>query len=85
MNEAAAPIEQVRPDPRPPIAPAQTAALQEACAAAAAIHSAIELGVVARVSEVPADPVDVAADCGLTQQGAEALLSALAGRPSRTR
>jgi SAM-dependent methyltransferase len=79
MTEVAAPIERVRPDARPPITPAQAAALQEACAAAAAIHSALELGVVARVTEAPADPAAVAADCGLTRQGAEALLSALTG------
>ena len=57
----------------------QAAALQEACAAAAAIHSALELGVIARISEAPADPAAVATDCGLTPQGAAALLSALAG------
>ena len=51
MTEVAAPIGRVRPDARPPITPAQAAALQEACAAAAAIHSALELGVVARVTE----------------------------------
>jgi SAM-dependent methyltransferase len=79
MSQAAAAIDRARRDPRPPIAPAQAAALQEACAAAAAIHSALELGVVARLTEAPADPAGVAADCGLTQQGAEALLSALAG------
>jgi ubiquinone/menaquinone biosynthesis C-methylase UbiE len=79
MTRAAAPMERVGPDPRPPIAPAQAAALQEACAAAAAIHSAIELGVVARITEAPADPAAVAADCRVTRQGAEALLTALAG------
>jgi hypothetical protein len=79
MTEVAAPIGRVRPDARPPTTPAQAAALQEACGAAAAIHSALELGVVARVTEAPADPAAVAADCGLTRQGAEALLSALAG------
>jgi SAM-dependent methyltransferase len=79
MTQAAAPIERVGQDQRPPIAPAQAAALQEACAAAAAIHSAIELGVVARITEAPADPAAVAAECGVTRQGAEALLSALAG------
>ena len=46
---------------------------------AAAIHSARELGVIARISEAPADPAAVATDCGLTPQGAAALLSALAG------
>jgi len=78
-TEAAAPAERVRPDLRPPITAAQAAVLQDACATAAAIHSALELGVVARVTESPADPAAVAADCGLTQQGARALLSALAG------
>ena len=78
-TEAPAPAERVRPDLRPPITAAQAAVLQEACATAAAIHSALELGVVARVTESPADPAAVAADCGLTQQGARALLSALAG------
>jgi hypothetical protein len=38
MTQAAAPIERVGQDQRPPIAPAQAAALQEACAAAAAIY-----------------------------------------------
>jgi hypothetical protein len=79
MTESAAPIEHVRSDALPPITPAQAAAFQEACAAAAAIHSARELGVIARISEAPADPPAVAADCGLTPQGAAALLSALAG------
>ena len=79
MTEAAAPIEDMRRDVRPPISPATTAAFQDACAAAAAIHSARELGVIARLAEAPADPAAVAADCGLTRQGAAALLSALAG------
>jgi hypothetical protein len=35
--------------------------------------------VVARITEAPADPAAVAAGCGVTRQGAEALLSALAG------
>ena len=48
-------------------------------AAAAAIHSARELGVIARLTEAPADAAAVAADCGLTRQGAAAILSALAG------
>jgi ubiquinone/menaquinone biosynthesis C-methylase UbiE len=79
MTEAAAPIEHVRSDVLPPITPLQFVAFQDACAAAAAIHSARELGVIARISEAPADPAAVAADCGLTPQGAAALLSALAG------
>jgi ubiquinone/menaquinone biosynthesis C-methylase UbiE len=79
MTEAAAPIEHVPPAVLPPITPAQFVAFQDACAAAAAIHSARELGVIARISEAPADPPAVAADCGLTPQGAAALLSALAG------
>jgi SAM-dependent methyltransferase len=41
MTEVAAPIGRVRPDARPPITPAQAAALEEACAAAAAVHSAL--------------------------------------------
>lgn len=52
--------------------------LLETCAAAAAVGSAIELGVVGRVAEGAVDPASVAADCGLTQQGAETLLVALA-------
>jgi O-methyltransferase domain len=65
---------------RPPFAaPAFAAQLLETCAAAAAVGSAIELGVFARVTEGAADPATVAADCGLTEQGAEALLMALAG------
>lgn len=79
MTEAAAPIEHVRSDVLPPITPAQAAAFQDACAAAAAIHSARELGVIARLTEAPADAAAVAADCGLTRQGAAAILSALAG------
>ena len=46
MTESAAPIEHVRSDALPPITPAQAAAFQDACAAAAAIHSARELGVI---------------------------------------
>jgi ubiquinone/menaquinone biosynthesis C-methylase UbiE len=79
MTKAAAPIEHVRSGVLPPITPAQAAAFQDACATAAAIHSARELGVIARVAKAPADPAAVAADCGLTRQGAAALLSALAG------
>lgn len=79
MTEVAAQIDRMRLDQRPPITPAQVAALQEACATAAAIQSAVELGVFARVSGAPSDPAGVAADCGLTRQGAQALLSALAG------
>ena len=79
MSEAAAPIEHVPPDVLPPLTPAQAAAFQDACAAAVAIHSARELDVIARLTEAPADPAAVATDCGLTLQGAEALLSALAG------
>ena len=79
MTESAPPIEHVRSDALPPITPAQAAAFQEACAAAAAIHLARELGVIARISEAPADPAAVATYCGLTPQGAAALLSALAG------
>src|ERR671931_381693 len=79
MTEAAATTARVRPDQAPPITPARVAVLQEACAVAAAVHSALDLGVVTRLTEAPADPAAVAADCGLTQQGAQALLSALAG------
>jgi ubiquinone/menaquinone biosynthesis C-methylase UbiE len=79
MTESAAPIKHITPDVLSPITPAQAAAFQDACAAAAAIHSARELGVIARLAEAPADPAAVAADCGLTLQGAAALLSALAG------
>ncbi len=79
MIQAAAPIERVGQDQRPPIAPTQAAVLQDACAAAAAIHAAIELGVVAQITQAPADAATVAAYCGVNGQGAEALLSALAG------
>jgi hypothetical protein len=41
MTEAAAPTERVRPDKALPITPARAAVLQEACAVAAAIHSAL--------------------------------------------
>ena len=78
MTEAA-PIEHGPPGVPPPITPAQFVAFQDACAAAAAIHSARDLGVIARITGAPADPATVAADCGLTPQGAAALLSALAG------
>jgi hypothetical protein len=78
MTEAAAPIEHVRSDVLPPITPAEAAAFQDACAAAA-IHSARGLGVIARLTEAPADAAAVAADCGLRRQGAAAILSALAG------
>jgi phosphohistidine swiveling domain-containing protein len=78
MTEAAAAIERVRPDLRPPVTPARAAALQEACAAAAAIYLALELGVVARATKAPADPADVAADCGLMQESAR-------GAPVRAR
>lgn len=44
MTEAAAPTGRVRPDQALPITPAQAAVLQEACATAAAIHSALDLG-----------------------------------------
>lgn len=72
MTEAAASTERVRPDQRLPITPARVAVLQEACAVAAAIHTALDLGAVACVTEKLADPAAVAADCGLTQQGAQA-------------
>ena len=84
MTEAAAPTERVRPDQALPITPARAAVLQEACAVAAAIHSALDLGVVARVTEAPAEPAAVAADCGLTQQGAQASDTGSAKEASRT-
>ena len=56
-------------DARPPFAaPAFAAQLLETCAAAAAVGSAIELGVFARVTDGAADPATVAADCGLTSR-----------------
>jgi hypothetical protein len=78
MTEAAAPTERVRPDQALPITPARAVLLQAARALAAAIHSALDLGVVARVTEAPAEPAAVGADCGFTQQCAQAL------RPSDT-
>jgi hypothetical protein len=48
MTEAAAPTERVRPAQALPITPARAAVLQEACAAATAIHSALDLGAVVR-------------------------------------
>jgi hypothetical protein len=80
MTEAlGAALRPVVVDDLPSLAAAPLAAeLLETCAAAAALGSAFELGVVARVAEDAADPATVAADCGLTQQGAEALLAALA-------
>jgi SAM-dependent methyltransferase len=67
------------PDSRPfyPAA-ALVAELLEACATGAAVGSAIDLGVVARLQAGPVAPDSVAADCGLTRQGAESLLAALA-------
>jgi SAM-dependent methyltransferase len=63
----------------PSFPPAALAAeLLQTCAAGAAVGSALELGVVARVAEGPVDPKTVAGDCGLTLQGAETLLAALA-------
>jgi pyruvate,water dikinase len=50
----------------------------ETCAAGAAVGSAIEFGVIARVEKGPVEPARVAADCGLTVRGAETLLGALA-------
>jgi hypothetical protein len=79
MTKAGGPIEHIRSHVLPPITPAQAAVFQDVCAAAAAIHSARELGVIARLAEAPADPAAVAVGCGLMQQGAAALLSALAG------
>ncbi len=58
--------------------PALAAELLETCAGGAAIGSALELGVIARVTEGPVEAGTVAADCGLTEQGAESLLAALA-------
>ena len=57
---------------------ALAAELLDTCAGGAAVASAIEHGVVARVEEGPVEPASVAADCGLTQEGAETLLAALA-------
>jgi SAM-dependent methyltransferase len=57
---------------------ALVAKLLEACAAGAAVGSAIDLGVVARIEAGPVAPHRVAADCGLTEQGAESLLAPLA-------
>ena len=59
-------------------AAALVAKLLEACAAGAAVGSAIDLGVVARIEAGPVAPDRVAADSGLTEQGAESLLAALA-------
>jgi SAM-dependent methyltransferase len=58
---------------------ALVAELLETCAGGAAVRSAIDLGVVVRVAKGVVDPASVAADCGLTERGAEALLGALAG------
>ncbi len=80
MTGVAAALGLAEPDAGPSFAaPAFAAQLLETCAAAAAVGSAIELGVFERVAEGAADPVTVATDCGLTEQGAEALLGALAG------
>jgi SAM-dependent methyltransferase len=63
---------------RPPFPPAARAAeLFQMCAGGAAVGSALELGVLARVAERPADAASIASDCGLTLQGAETLLAAL--------
>ena len=80
MTEMAAARRAAEPDARSSfVAPALAAQLLEACAAAAAVASAIELGVFESVAEGDADPVAVAGVCGLTEEGAEALLTALAG------
>ena len=78
MTAARALVAAAEPDSRPfyPAA-ALVAELLEACAAGAAVGSAIDLGVVARVQAGPVAPDSVAADCGLTGQGAESLLAAL--------
>jgi SAM-dependent methyltransferase len=62
----------------PPVSARQAASLHEAFATVAAIASASELGVFAVLEERPADPVALAAACGVTERGAQALLAALA-------
>lgn len=79
MTAAVALAGAAEPDALPSFpAAALVAKLLEACAAGAAVGSAIDLGVVARIEAGPVAPDRVAADCGLTEQGAESLLAALA-------
>jgi SAM-dependent methyltransferase len=67
----------VEPAARPPLSARQAARLQEAFATAAAVGAASELGVFELLGERPADPIELAAACGLTERGARALLAAL--------
>jgi SAM-dependent methyltransferase len=79
VSVTAAPVRAAEPDARPYVpAAALVAELLEACAAGAAVGSAIELGVLSRVEAGSVAVASVADDCGLTQQGAESLLAALA-------
>jgi SAM-dependent methyltransferase len=61
-----------------PVSARQVARLLEACATAAAVASASELGVFALLDERPLDPGELATACGLSERGAKALLAALA-------
>ena len=78
MSMAASALRSAEPEPEPSFPTAALAAdLLETCAGGAAVASAIQLGVIARVAEGPVEPASVAAECGLTQQGTETLLAAL--------
>ena len=61
------------------IAPERLSFLQDAVATGAALSAAEKLGVLARLDRGPATPAEVAADCAISQRGAELLLAALAG------
>jgi SAM-dependent methyltransferase len=62
-----------------PMSVRQAASLHAAFATAEAVASASELGVFSALEEKPADPLELAAACGLTERGARALVAALAG------
>jgi Dimerisation domain len=62
-----------------PVSARQAASLHEAFATAAAVASATEFGVFTVLEKRPADPLELAGACGLTERGARALLTALAG------
>jgi SAM-dependent methyltransferase len=79
VTAAVSTLSRAEADSRPAFPPAALAAeLLQTCAGGAAVGSALELGVLARLAAEPAGPDRVAADCGLTLQGAETLLAALA-------
>lgn len=61
------------------LSPETVVRLHDALATAAAVTSAMELGVLHRLDRGPAQVAVIAEECGLSRRGAELLLSALAG------